>query len=143
MPLPDLPDWKATSSVLHQVVSLLGPIHKALLPHRKNYLHLTLNVRPEGLESQTLPRGGKIHLDLKEGAVTYRAGGGGMETFAIADHTQRSLFEGLLGVLVEDGHGEGWRGVVVTYEDMALQEDHESFVEETALGIFRSLEEVL
>lgn len=107
MPLPDLPDWKATSSVLHQVVSLVGPVHKALLPHRKNYLHLTMDVRPEGVESQTLPGGGKIHLDLNEGTVTYRSGGGGAETFTIGDHTQRSLFEGLLGVLVDDGHGGG------------------------------------
>jgi hypothetical protein len=40
-------------------------------------------------------------------------------------------------------HEEGWRGAVITYDDIAAQEDHETFVEEKALEIFRVLEGVL
>ena len=107
MTLPALPDWKATSPLLHQVVSLIGPIHKALLPHRDNYLHLPMSVQPEGLVSQTLPGGGKIHLNLKNGGIRYLRSDGGEVGFSIADHTQRSLFESLLSALADDGLGPG------------------------------------
>ena len=66
--LPSFPHWKATSASLHKVVSLVGPIHKAILPHRNNYMHFPMGVNPTGLESQTLPRGGKIQVDLKAGS---------------------------------------------------------------------------
>ena len=106
MSLPNLKDWKEASDILHQVVSLFGPIHKALQPHRDNYLHLPMEVRPKGLESQTLPGGGKIHLNLEAGSLTLVKGGGSSESFDFKNHTQRSLFEGLLEALRDEGFGE-------------------------------------
>jgi hypothetical protein len=105
MPLPQLNDWKRTSLALHQVVSLVGPIHKALLTQRKNYLHLPMEVRREGLKSQSLPGGSSIQVEFEAGVLTYSRTDGGSIRFDIAHHTQRSLFEALLNALRGDGLG--------------------------------------
>ena len=105
MPLPELSSWTITSNILHQVVSLVGPIHKALLPHQNNYMHLPMAVRRGGLDSQTLPGGGKIHVELKKGVLIYKGGSGSSDTFHFSEHTQDSLFEALLTVLKDEGFG--------------------------------------
>ena len=68
-------------------------------------MHLPLEVKPTALDSQTLPGGGKIRLDLEAGTLVHLRTGGAAEVFPIAEHTQRSLFEALLGSLRRDGLG--------------------------------------
>ena len=105
MTLPTLPNWKASAHLLHQIVSLVGPVHKALLEPRNNFLHLPMSVRPEGLVSQTLPGGGKIHLDLRAGELSIHKPVGEGPVFAFSDYTQRSLVEALLSALAAEGLG--------------------------------------
>lgn len=102
MKFPQLNDWENTSRALHQVSMLLGPIHNAVLAPRKNYLHLPFFIEPDGIVSQKLPQGGRIHVNYKSAAVIYKPGTGDEQQFTLADHTQASLFEALLSTLKQD-----------------------------------------
>lgn len=102
MQFPELHDWQATSRALHQASMLLGPIHNAVFAPRRNYLHLPMFIEPQGLVSQTLPQGGKIHINFRAATVDYQRAGGEMVSFPLADHTQGSLFAALLDALRPD-----------------------------------------
>lgn len=102
MRFPQLVDWKTTSWALHQASMLLGPIHNAVFAPRNNYLHLPIFIEPTGLVSQRLPQGGHVHVDFKAAAVVYRPASGGEVRLGLAEHTQASLFQALLGALRQD-----------------------------------------
>lgn len=102
MNFPELNDWKTTSWSLHQASMLIGPIQNAVFARRKNFLHLPQYIEPTGLVSQTLPKGGHIHVDYKDGSIRYVNNTGEIVRLPFADHTQLSLFEALLAALKQD-----------------------------------------
>jgi hypothetical protein len=112
MKFPQLNDWENTSRALHQASMLLGTIQNAVLSPRKNYLHMPFFVEPDGIVSQKLPQGGRIHVNYKAANIIYRPGTGGEQRFAMADHTQASLFEALLSALKQDELAAFYEGVV-------------------------------
>ncbi len=102
MRLPKLHDWPDSSLALQQAVSLVGQIQKALLVPRKNFLHLSLYVQPEGVESQTLPLGGRIQVNFRSRELALVRSNGTALQFPLAEHTQETLFSALLDALRED-----------------------------------------
>jgi hypothetical protein len=81
---------------------LVSPVHQALITPRSNFLHLPLEVRPWGVESQVLPMGGRIGVDFRSRAMTLTRPGGEERRFELAEHSQASLFRALLEELKAD-----------------------------------------
>ncbi len=106
MSFAPLRHWTETARALHQAAELVGPLHKALLEPRKNYLHLPMHVRPWGLESQPFPNGGVVQVDFREAQLRYLDGGGKADRFSLGDHTQAGLLEALLATLRKNGLAE-------------------------------------
>ncbi len=102
MPFPELHDWDESSRALHQAVMLVSPVHQALITPRRNFLHIPLEVRPWGVESQALPMGGRIGVDFRSRTMTLTRPGGGDRHFELVEHSQGSLFRALLEALKED-----------------------------------------
>ena len=99
---PKLHDWQDSSLALQQAVSLVGQIQKALLSPRENFLHLSLHVQPDGVESQTLPFGGRIRVNFRSRELAFVRSNGSALQLPLAEHTQGSLFSALLDALRED-----------------------------------------
>ena len=106
MKYPELKNWQNTSKVLHQVAILLGPIQNALFAPKKNYLQLPAHVQREGLVSPRLPNGGRIAVNFTTGTLDYHRVSGEQFSLSIAEYTQASLFETLLGELKKDALAE-------------------------------------
>lgn len=105
MTLPKLENWETTVQAIHQVAMLLNPIQNALFDHRNNYLELTMLVRPYGLASKRLPKGGELCINLKEGMVVYHPPNQAEDNeiyFPISDFTQAGLCEVILQTMRED-----------------------------------------
>ena len=102
MPLPTLDNFQAMIKPLHQAAELFGPIHNAVRDFQNNYLHLAMEIQPDGLSSGTYPQGGSLALNFKTGAMIYQRPSGETVTFALADHTQESLFNAVLEALKAD-----------------------------------------
>lgn len=106
MSFAPLRHWDNTSRLLHQAAVLVGPLHKALLEPRKNYLHLPLNVRPWGLESQPFPNGGIVQVDFREAQLRYIDSSEQAHRFSLPEHSQSSLLDTVLATLRKDGLAE-------------------------------------
>ncbi len=103
MSLPTLADWKPTAHDLHKVAHLLGALRLFALPHVPGYLEYALKVTPEGLSTDVLPSGREVILNMQRAAVTITNGEWGEINIPLADHSQASLFEAVLGALAFEG----------------------------------------
>lgn len=111
MPLPTLNNAMPTIRSLHQAAMLFGPVHAALLDHRKNYLNLPMFIKSYGLVSHKLPKGGEICLNFRDGAIVYYRGNGENVLLPINGKTQADLTEALLEALKADELAEFLAGV--------------------------------
>ena len=111
MPLSPLKNWAETSANLHQAAELLGAVHKLYRERMPNYLHLPLQVVPEGLSTHKLPQGGEVVLDFTQGALAYRPDQGESVSLALADHSQESLLIALLQALRDGDFATTFSGV--------------------------------
>lgn len=98
----DLKTWKATITALQQAAQVIGRVQSALNPKRRNYLHLSLNVQPYGLDSQPLPNYVCLRVDFRRRALVYLRNGE-MRQYPLADQTQASLMDAIAAQLHRDG----------------------------------------
>jgi hypothetical protein len=102
MPLPPLTDWDATAHGLHRATQLVGAIRQWAAEPLPNFLHLALQVEPEGLSTGKLPAGGEIRVDFKRAALIYRPSKGDETAIPVNGRTAFSLFQALLKALQAD-----------------------------------------
>ena len=104
-PLPTLANWERSSHSLHKAAMLLGAIRQLVCPREANYLELALRIEPNGLSTDRLPTGGIVLLDFTQAALVYTCPHGERHpAIMLAEHSQVSLLEALLGLM--DDHGE-------------------------------------
>jgi hypothetical protein len=106
MPLPALSDWGHTRIGLHEAAQVIGAIRKLDAVPLPNYLHLALEVVPEGLTSGKLAKsiGGDLLLDYRNAAVVYTAPEEGVSSIPIPAHTQTTLMDAVLEAMAKAGH---------------------------------------
>jgi hypothetical protein len=99
-----------TLHALQAAARLLGAVRLFYVEHDPNWLELALKVLPHGLSTGVLPNGEEVLLDYALGALIYRQANGVDRAFTLAGHTQKSLFQRLLGAMsidtVSDAAGE-------------------------------------
>lgn len=99
MVLPKLNNFSTNINQLHQATILFGPINNSIREKQQNWLHLPMQVYPNGLKSGKYPNGSEFEFDFKAGQIVYHVPEQDSTVFKLADHTQKSLFEALLGAL--------------------------------------------
>lgn len=104
MPLPSLKQWEMTRAGLHQAAQVLGAVRQQVAEPLPNYLHLGLQVCPEGLTTGPLPFGGELILDFARHAIRYAQDGVQSEQIPLARHNQVSLADAVLVTLTSAGH---------------------------------------
>lgn len=86
-PQLDAARWPATRDYLHLLSQMLGKLRLALAPPLPEWFHASLAVTPRGLTTRLLPvPSGAIDasIDLVDGVLRLSAGGGRVETVAVA-----------------------------------------------------------
>ncbi len=106
-----LNDFDKHIRTIHKAVMLFGPLHNAVCPPMPNFIHLPLHPAPDGLRSPHYAQGGRIDLNFKSGVLTYSSATNGEHAFALAEYTQRGLFEALLAALRKDELSDFFDGV--------------------------------
>jgi hypothetical protein len=106
MPLPALANWDTTRTGLHQAAQVVGAIRKVDATPLPNYLHLALEVVPQGITSGPLAPsiGGELVLNFTERAIIYSSPEGSTTTVPLEDHTQVSLLDAVLAAMEKSGH---------------------------------------
>lgn len=120
MPLPELRDWQDTAKALHHTVLLLEPLSSLLVNRQPNAQHLTISVTPDGLETQRFHDGAQVRVDFTRGTLAYSISNGHSATFDIAQHTQASLFAGVLSAMRSATLSDVLHGVEVGGEARAV-----------------------
>lgn len=103
MALPTLATWRTTGESLHRAAQILGTIRAKSIKPLPNYLHLSTNIRPDGLSTGTMPVG-ELRLDFNKAEIVYVPIYGDRIAVSLAGHTQASLTERILGLLADHGH---------------------------------------
>jgi hypothetical protein len=98
MSLPPLDRWTRSIRDLHKAGRLLGALRALLLDHVPGYLELALRVVPEGLTTETLPRGSSVTLDMRSSAVTITTLDGTM-MIPLAGSTQAEILTTIIEAL--------------------------------------------
>jgi hypothetical protein len=106
MPLPALANWDSTRTGLHQAAQVVGAIRKvdaAVLP---NFLHIALEVVPQGVTTGSLAPsvGGELILNFAERAVIYTSPEGSVTSVPLEGHTQMTLLEAVVEAMGKSGH---------------------------------------
>jgi hypothetical protein len=106
MPLPALANWDSTRTGLHQAAQVVGAIRKvdaAVLP---NFLHIALEVVPQGVTSGPLAPsvGGELVLNFAERAIIYTSPQGTVTSVPLEGHTQVTLLDAVLAAMDKAGH---------------------------------------
>ncbi len=98
MPLPALANWDNTRTGLHQAAQVVGAIRKIDATPLPNYLHLALEVVPQGVTSGSLAPsvGGELVLNFAERAIIYTSPEGTVTSVPLEGHTQVTLLDALL-----------------------------------------------
>jgi hypothetical protein len=104
MTLPKLENWDSTRTGLHQAAQVVAAFRKLDAAPLPNYLHLALQVVPEGVSSGPLAFGGDLILDFARRAIRYERSGHETETVPLAGHTQITLTDALTDLLTAVGH---------------------------------------
>lgn len=114
MNLPELKDWTATRTALHQAVQVIGAVRRAVADPQPNWVHLGVEVTSDGVETE-LPLG-KLALSFADGTIAYRIEGH-THVIGVNGHSQSELVETIEATLREHGypvaldrdklHGEG------------------------------------
>jgi hypothetical protein len=102
MPLPALTNWDKTRVGLHEAAQVIGGIHQAVAAPLPNWLHLTLQVIPQGLLTRPFPGGGELLLDFAQRTILYT--GEPAASIPLAGHTQATLADAVLAALAQAGH---------------------------------------
>jgi hypothetical protein len=106
MPLPALANWDSTRIGLHQAAQVIGAIRKLDAAPLPNWLHLALEVVPEGVTSGELAPsiGGNLLLNFAERAIVYTCPEGTVNPIPLEGHTQVSLLDAVLAAMEKTGH---------------------------------------
>jgi hypothetical protein len=106
MPLPALANWDSTRTGLHQAAQVVGAIRKVDAAPLPNYLHLALEVVPQGVTSGPLAPsiGGELLLNFAERAITYTSPEGSVTSLPLEGHTQVTLLDAVLAAMDTAGH---------------------------------------
>ncbi len=95
MTLHTLANWESTRFTLHQSAQVLGVFRKLNAPPQPIYLHLPLNIVPQGVSTGPLTFGGELILDFAALTVRYLRDGQEAAAFPLAGHNQVSLLAGV------------------------------------------------
>jgi hypothetical protein len=104
MPLPALTGWEDTCAALHEAAQVIGAARAAVAAPEPNWTHLGLRVVPRGLSTGLLPSVGELVLDFPTLAVVYHSPEGESVTFALDQHTPKTLAHAVENGLTTSGH---------------------------------------
>jgi len=106
MSLPALVNWENTRAGLHQAAQVVGAIRRVDAAPLPNWLHLALEVVPEGLTSGELAPsvGGELALNFAQRTIIYTCPEDTTYTIALEGHTQVSLLDAVLTAMEKAGH---------------------------------------
>lgn len=96
MALPPLTNWDTTAQGLHRVTQLVVGIRQWVSEPLPNFLHLTMQVEPDGLSTGGLSTGGSIDVNFRQAAVRFQPADGVETSVPVAGQTASSLFHALL-----------------------------------------------
>jgi len=126
MSLPALTDWERTRIGLHQAAQVVGAIRKVDAVPLPNYLHLALEVVPEGVTSGELAPavGGELVLDFAQRAILYTCPEDTVYSVPVEGHTQVSLMDAVLAAMEKAGHpAQPDRSKITGQERLNIQPD--------------------
>ncbi len=81
---------------LHTVARLLGAVRLLVHERQPNFLELGMKIVPEGVSTDTLPRGGEVTLDFRQLALVYQPAAGSAILIPVEGRSQAALLESLL-----------------------------------------------
>jgi len=126
MALPSLANWDSTRTGLHQAAQVVGAIRKLDATPLPNYLHLALEVVPQGVTSGELApsMGGELVLDFAQRAIVYTGPAGTVNPVPLEGHTQVSLLDAVLAAMEQTGHpGQPDRAKITGGEPLNIHPD--------------------
>lgn len=96
MALPELQDWEATRSALHQVALVVSAIRIASSDPLPNALRYSTNVTDGGISTTELNVGGELFFDYASFTVTYQRDDAEAFKIDARDYNQQTLMQSVL-----------------------------------------------
>ncbi len=125
MALPELSDWDATRTALHQAMQVLRSTRLLGSDPLPNDLHYSAIPIATGATTGALSFGGELQLDYTRAAIVYLNDGGEVFNVPLAGHNQTSLFDATFAAFARAGHAlEPNRGKIT--ETTAFKLHHET-----------------